>query len=125
MRGDRDFSDLGEIARSPLGNPVRLAIALYLLPRRGAYFASIAKTLGLSHGNLRHHLNVMLQHGLIEERHVIDKQPRKLVRLTMKGARELNKVLSAFNTLISGSQDTGSEEPRNKTSSYAARKRDK
>ena len=112
MRENKDSSDLGEIARSPLGNPVRLAIALYLLPRRGAYFASIAKALGLSHGNLRHHLNVMLQHGLIEERYVIDKRPRKLIMLTMKGARELNKVLSAFNTLISSSQSAESEEPR-------------
>ena len=112
MRENSDSSDLGEIAKSPLGNPVRLAIALYLLPRRGAYFATIAKALGLSHGNLRHHLNVMLQYGLIEERYVIDKRPRKLIILTMKGARELNKVLSTFNTLISSIQGTESEEPR-------------
>ncbi len=112
MRENKNSSDLGKISQSPLGNPIRLAIALYLLPRQGAYFSSIAKALGLSHGNLRHHLNVMLQHGLIEERYVIDKRPRKLIILTMKGARELNKILSAFNTLISSSQGAETEKPR-------------
>ena len=99
-----DLSSLAEIARSPLGNPVRLAIALYLLPRQGAYFATIAEALGLSPGNLRHHLNVMQRHGLIEEKYVIDKRPRKLIALTMKGARELNRILCAFNKLLATSQ---------------------
>ncbi|MCE4600108.1 MAG: helix-turn-helix domain-containing protein [Desulfurococcales archaeon] len=104
MKECREPSDLGEITKSPLGNPVRLAIALYLLPRQAAYFSTIAKALGLSPGNLRHHLNVMLQHDLIEEKYVIEERPRKLIILTMKGARELNKVLVAFNKLFSSGQ---------------------
>lgn len=109
MKECREPADLGEIAKSPLGNPVRLAIALYLLPRRGAYFATIAKALGLSPGNLRHHLNVMLQHGLVEEKYVIEERPRKLVILTLKGARELNKIVNAFNDMISRSQANRAE----------------
>lgn len=43
------------------------------------------EALRLSPGNLRHHLNVMQRHGLIEERYVIDRKPRKLITLTLEG----------------------------------------
>ncbi len=93
---------LREISESTLSNPVRLAIALYLLPRKGAYFTTIAEALGLTRGNLRHHLNMMLKQGLVEEKFVLSNRPRKYVSLTTKGAKELSKILSLLNKLLQG-----------------------
>ncbi len=95
-----DAKILREISESPLGNPVRLAVALYLLPRKGAYFTAIAKALGLTKGNLRHHLNIMLKQGLIEEKYVLSNRPRKYISLTTKGAVELNKILNLLEKLL-------------------------
>ncbi len=97
---NEDIKIIREISESPLGNPVRLAIALYLLPRKGAYFTTIAEALGLTKGNLRHHLNIMLKRDLIEEKYVLSNRPRKYVSLTIKGARELNRVLNLLNRLL-------------------------
>ena len=96
----KDAKILREISESPLGNPVRLAIALYLLPRKGAYFTVIAEALGLTKGNLRHHLNIMLKQGLIEEKYVLSNRPRKYISLTTKGAVELNKILNLLEKLL-------------------------
>ncbi len=93
---------LREISESTLSNPVRLAIALYLLPRKGAYFTTIAEALGLTRGNLRHHLNMMLKQGLVEEKYVLSNRPRKYISLTTKGAKELSKILSLLNKLLQG-----------------------
>ena len=99
---DEESRILREISESTLSNPVRLAIALYLLPRKGAYFTTIAEALGLTRGNLRHHLNMMLKQGLIEEKYVLSNRPRKYISLTTKGAKELNKILSLLNRLLQG-----------------------
>ena len=98
--GSKGAEELRELLKSPLANPVRLAIALYLLPRRGAYFSSIARALGITPGNLRHHLNVLIEHGLVEERYVFSNRPRKLIVLTMKGAQELNTVLRLLKKML-------------------------
>ncbi len=97
---NEDKRIIREISESPLGNPVRLAIALYLLPRKGAYFITIAKALGLTRGNLRHHLNIMLKQGLIEEKYVLSNRPRKYISLTTRGAKELNKILNLLDKLL-------------------------
>lgn len=103
MKNDEEESRiLREISESTLSNPVRLAIALYLLPRKGAYFTTIAEALGLTRGNLRHHLNMMLKQGLVEEKFVLSNRPRKYVSLTTKGAKELSKILSLLNKLLQG-----------------------
>ncbi len=96
----REIEELRELLRSPLANPVRLAIALYLLPRRGAYFSSIAHALGVTPGNSRHHLNVLIEHGIVEEKYVFSNRPRKLIVLTMKGAQELNKILKLLKSVL-------------------------
>ncbi|NPA96682.1 MAG: helix-turn-helix transcriptional regulator [Crenarchaeota archaeon] len=103
--GSEGAEELRELLRSPLANPVRLAIALYLLPRRGAYFSSIARALGITPGNLRHHLNVLIRHGIVEEKHVFSERPRKLITLTSRGAEELSKVLRLLKKLAEGSSE--------------------
>ncbi len=90
MNKERDDKVI-EYLNSPLANPVRLAIALYLLPREGAYFTTIAEALGLTPGNLRHHLNVLLKEGIIVEKYVLLGRPQKYIALTRRGAQELEK----------------------------------
>ncbi len=103
MKNDKEESKiLHEISGSTLSNPIRLAIALYLLPRKGAYFTAIAEALGLTRGNLRHHLNMMLKQGLVEEKYVLSNRPRKYISLTTKGAKELSKILSLLSKLLQG-----------------------
>ena len=97
MSGD---DELQHLLNHPLLHPVRLAIALYLLPREGAYLSDIAKALGITFGNLRYHLDTLAQHGYIEERIVFRERPRKLVRLTPRGAEELRKIMETLRRFI-------------------------
>jgi DNA-binding MarR family transcriptional regulator len=93
LKEDENMKLLREISSNVLSNPIRLAIALYLLPRKGAYFTKIAVDLGLTRGNLRHHLDRLIQEGIIEEKIVFSNRPRKYVSLTLKGAEELARIL--------------------------------
>ncbi len=90
---------LRDLTGNPLSNPTRLAIALYLLPRRGAYFITIAKDLGLTPGNLRYHLDSMIRDGLVEEKYVFGERPRKYIQLTVKGSMEVKRILELLKTL--------------------------
>jgi len=95
-----------EYLNSPLANPVRLTIALYLLPREGACFKTIAEALGLTPGNLRHHLNVLRKEGMIEEKYILRGRPRKYIVLTRKGACELEKVMNILKNMFENRRNT-------------------
>jgi DNA-binding MarR family transcriptional regulator len=88
-----------------LSNPIRLAIALYLLPREGAYFAKIARDLGLTRGNLRHHLDRLIEEGIIEEKIVFRNRPRKYISLTLKGAEELARMLGILEKITANHEE--------------------
>jgi len=103
-------NELQHLLNHPLLHPVRLAVALYLLPREGAYLSDIAKALGITFGNLRYHLDAMAQHGYIEEKVVFRDRPRKLIRLTPKGAEELRKIMSLLKRYLEAQERGGSVE---------------
>jgi len=87
------IEELAKLSKSPLGNPTRLAIALYLLSRERATFASLRKALKLTPGNLEFHLKALEEAGIVRTYYGFGKRPRKFVELTEKGVEELSEVL--------------------------------
>ncbi len=80
---------LGEISKNHvLGNPIRLGIMLYLLPRGRALFIDIQKVLELTPGNLDSHLRTLQKSGYVEIRKVIRDRPRTAVYITELGEKE-------------------------------------
>ena len=71
-----------------LGNPVRLGIMLYLLPRGKALFIDLQRVLEVTPGNLDSHLRTLQREGFVEVRKVIRDRPRTAIFLTERGARE-------------------------------------
>jgi len=93
---------LRELASSPLGNPTRLAIALYLLSRERTTFAELAKALKLTPGNLDFHLRSLEKAGIIKTYYGFGRRPRKFVELSEKGTDELEKVMRTLREVIGG-----------------------
>lgn len=91
-----------------LGNPVRLAIMLYLLPRSRALFKDLLRVLEVTPGNLDSHLRALQREGYVEVYKVIADRPRTAVKVTEKGAEETAKYLrtlkEALNELQSSSE---------------------
>ena len=84
---------LAGLSKSPLGNPTRLAIALYLLSRERATFASLRKALKLTAGNLEFHLKALEETGIVRTYYGFGRRPRKFVEITEEGIEELREVL--------------------------------
>jgi len=84
---------LARLSKSPLGNPTRLAIALYLLSREKATFTSLRKALNLTPGNLEFHLKALEEAGIVRTYYGFGKRPRKFVEITDEGVGELKEVL--------------------------------
>jgi DNA-binding MarR family transcriptional regulator len=76
---------LRELASSPLGNPTRLAIALYLLSRERSTFIELAKALKMTPGNVEFHLKALEKAGIVKTYYGFGKRPRKFVELTGGG----------------------------------------
>jgi len=93
---------LRELADSPLGNPTRLAIALYLLSRERTTFIELAKTLNFTPGNLEFHLKALEKAGLVRTYYGFGKRPRKFVELTERGTDELEKAMRILREVVGG-----------------------
>ena len=87
-----------------LGNPTRLGIMLYLLPREKALFRDLQRILELTPGNLDSHLKALEREGYVEVFKVIADRPRTAIRITDKGARETLNYLKVLKQVIDGIQ---------------------
>ena len=85
-----------------LGNPVRLAIMLYLLPRERALFRDILRVLELTPGNLDSHLKALQREGYVEVYKVFADRPRTAVRITDKGVEETGKFMETLREVLDG-----------------------
>ncbi|NJF25130.1 transcriptional regulator [Thermococcus sp. Bubb.Bath] len=83
-----------------LGNPLRLGIMLYLLPRERALFRDLQKVLDVTPGNLDSHLKVLEREGYVKVYKVIADRPRTAVKITEKGARETGDHLQKLRSLL-------------------------
>ena len=96
------MESLRELSRNHvLGNPIRLGIMLYLLPRGRALFKELLKVLEVTPGNLDSHLKALEKAGYVELYKVFADRPRTAVRITEKGAEETGKYLQALKKILS------------------------
>ncbi|NJE54430.1 transcriptional regulator [Thermococcus sp. 21S9] len=91
---------LAGLSKSPLGNPTRLAIALYLLSRERATFSSLRKALNLTAGNLEFHLKALEEAGIVRTYYGFGRRPRKFVELTEEGVEELGEALRVLREAV-------------------------
>lgn len=84
-----------------LGNPIRLAIMLYLLPRERALFRDILEVLEVTPGNLDSHLKALEKAGYVEVYKVFADRPRTAVKITEKGAMETGDYMRALKEALS------------------------
>ncbi len=84
-----------------LGNPIRLAIMLYLLPRERVLFRDLLGVLDVTPGNLDSHLKTLERAGYVEIYKVIADRPRTAVRITEKGAEETAEYLRTLREILS------------------------
>jgi DNA-binding MarR family transcriptional regulator len=91
---------LRKLATSPLGNPTRLAIALYLLSRERSTFIELAKALKMTPGNVEFHLNALEKAGIVRTYYGFGKRPRKFVEITEKGIEELEMILKILREVV-------------------------
>ncbi|WP_087035257.1 transcriptional regulator [Thermococcus litoralis] len=85
-----------------LGNPIRLAIMLYLLPRTRVLFKDLLEVLELTPGNLDSHLRVLEKAGYVKIKKVFSDRPRTAVEITQKGAQETGKYLRLLREVLNG-----------------------
>ncbi len=88
------------IKNNILGNPIRLGIMLYLLPRNRALFIEIQKVLEITPGNLDSHLKTLERNGYVKLKKVIRDRPRTMVYLTTQGAEETRKYVSELKKIL-------------------------
>ena len=96
------MESLRELSRNNiLGNPIRLGIMLYLLPRGRALFKELLDVLEVTPGNLDSHLKTLERAGYVKIYTVFEDRPRTAVRITEKGAEETGKYLQALKNVLS------------------------
>ena len=86
-------------------SPVRLAILIFLLPRKEASFTSIKKTLELTAGNLSSHIKKLEEHRLVLiKKKFIDTKPTTIIILTDLGRTSIltyaDKMSNVLQTLF-------------------------
>jgi len=84
-----------------LGNPVRLGIMLYLLPRSKVLFKELLEVLEVTPGNLDSHLKALEKAGYVKLYKVFADRPRTAVMITERGAEETGKYLRALKEVLS------------------------
>lgn len=95
-----DMESLKGLRDSVLGNPIRLGIMIYLLPRRRALFKELQGVLELTPGNLDSHLKTLERAGYIREMKVFADRPRTMVEITEKGAEETGKYIRRLKGIL-------------------------
>lgn len=94
------IEELAGLSKSPLGNPTRLAIALYLLSKERTTFTELKKALKLTSGNLEFHLKALEEAGIIRTYYGFGRRPRKFVEITDEGVKELTKVMRVLREAV-------------------------
>jgi len=93
--------DLKELTRkNVLGNPIRLGIMLYLLPRRRVLFKELLLLLDITPGNLDSHLRRLQREGYVEIKKILADRPRTLVKITDKGAEETKEYVKMLRNFL-------------------------
>ncbi len=101
---------LGEVmGNHVLGNPVRLGIMLYLLPRGKVLFIELQRVLDLTPGNLDSHLRTLEKNGYIKMKKIIHDRPRTAIFITSTGIVETRRYVHALRNLLDSvsEEDTG------------------
>lgn len=80
-------------AREALGDRVRLAVALYLSVRGKARFKEVSDGLGISSGNLAHHLRKLEEAGYVDIKKSLDDLRTRILSLTPTGICALAEFL--------------------------------
>lgn len=92
---------LKEMAKnSVLGNPVRLGIMLYLLPRGKALFINIQRVLNVTPGNLDSHLKSLQREGFVRIKKILADRPRTAVWITDLGAEKTRNYINLLRKVI-------------------------
>jgi len=94
------LDEVAKLSKSPLGNPTRLAIALYLLPKERTTFTDLRKVLKLTPGNLEFHLRALEEAGIIRTYYGFGRRPRKFIEITEDGVRELREALRILREVV-------------------------
>ncbi len=89
-----------ELKNNILGNPVRLGIMIYLLPRQKALFKDILSVLEITPGNLDSHLKTLEKCGYVEISKVFRDRPRTMIRIMEKGIEETNNYLKILKRIL-------------------------
>ena len=84
-----------------LGNPVRLGVMVFLLPRRKALFKDLLKVLEVTPGNLDFHLKILEKEGYIRIYKVFAGRPRTIVEATDDGITKTRQFLRILRALVS------------------------
>jgi len=92
------------IKNNTLGNPLRLGIMLYLLPRGKALFIELQRVLEITAGNLDSHLKTLEKNEYVKLKKVIKDRPRTMVYLTDHGAEETRKYVSELKKILEGGE---------------------
>jgi DNA-binding MarR family transcriptional regulator len=82
-------------------SPPRLAIMMFLLPRRSAVFTSIQKALELTSGNLTTHLSKLEENKMVEiQKGIVDAKLTTIVHLTEFGRAKLKEYARILSNII-------------------------
>lgn len=95
------MAELKELIRNRvLGNPIRLGIMIYILPRNKALFKELLQVLDITPGNLDSHLKTLSKAGYVEIGRVFADRPRTIIKITDKGAKEAGEYLRKLKNLL-------------------------
>ncbi len=91
---------LERLKNNVLGNPIRLGVMIYLLPRGKAFFKELVNVLEVTPGNLDSHLRTLEKSGYVKTKKVIADRPRTFVEITDIGIEETKKYLEILRRIL-------------------------
>jgi DNA-binding MarR family transcriptional regulator len=84
-----------------LAPSVQVAIMLLLYTHEKAQFTTLQKLLGLTPGNLNHHLNRLEQAGFVERsKRLFSARPSTVLSITSKGKNAFRRYISHFKKVL-------------------------
>jgi len=78
----------------------RFTIMFLLYLHKKAGFTELQRLLGVTPGNLDHHLRKLAEAGYVKTRHVLDWRPLKVVEITSLGAKEFHDYATGMRELL-------------------------
>ena len=94
--GPLEFPDAGGVFSAQQ----RFTIMLLLYLHKRAGFTELQKLLGLTPGNLDHHVRRLEKAGYVKTRHVLDWRPLKVIEITRRGATEFREYALNLRQLL-------------------------